>query len=89
MLPHYQSLETFVDRLWDPPSFWSGKSLVDKYWRGTDGRLVTVPAGPNIDFVSPLFIQSAMASGLPLAAQGFNDPDPVKQIGVEYYDINI
>jgi len=89
ILPHYKSLERFVDTLWSRPSFWNETSLTHKPWRGHDGPIVTVPAGPKIDSVSPLFIESAIHSGLPLAEQGFNSPDASKRVGVGYYEFNI
>ena len=89
ILPHYKSLETFIDTLWSAPSFWNGQSLVDKSWRGHDGPIVTIPAGPWIDSVSPLFVESAIHSGIPLAEPGFNDPDASKRVGVGYYEFNI
>lgn len=89
VLPHYKKLETFVDTLWLLPPFWNGESLTNKPWRGHDGSIVTVPAGPKIDAVSPLFVEAAINSGIPLAGQGFNDPDPAKRVGVGYYEFNI
>ena len=89
VLPIYRSLETFVDTMWDPPSFFSGESSSDKPWRGHDGPLVTVPGGPKVDSVAPLFVESAVASGVGLAAQGFNDPDPERRVGAGYYEFNI
>ena len=89
VLPHYRNLERFVDTLWSPPEFWSGQSLANKPWRGLNGPMVTVPAGPAIDSVAPLFVESAVNSGVPLAEQGFNHPDPSKRVGVGYYEFNI
>ena len=84
MLSHYKKLETYVDSDWDQPSFFSANGNVrDKHWRGHDGPIRTVPAGPSIDPVAPLFIRSSIATeGVGLSkTRGFNDPSPEKRLG--------
>ena len=92
MLLHYKSLESYVDSDWDEPSFWREESTFrSKPWRGQDGPIRTVPAGPSIDPVAPLFVQSAInTDGVGLSeTKGFNDPSPGKRIGAGYYEFNI
>lgn len=88
VLPHYKGLEQFVGGVGSSPSFWN-ESRVHKPWRGHNGPIVTAPADPSIDGIAPLFVESAVNSGVPLAAEGFNDPDASKRVGVGYYEFNI
>jgi choline dehydrogenase len=92
ILPHYVAMENFVDTSpkFDAP-FWKDDKKNDKQppWRGTNGPVTTVPAGVAVDAIGPLFVQSALNSGQPLATRGFNDPDPGARIGAGYYEFNI
>lgn len=88
LLPHYIHLEKYVDNLWPRPSFWNkDEDSMKKSCRGHDGPIVTVPAGPKVDAVSPLFIESAVHSGISRAGPGFNDPS--KRVGAGFYEFNI
>jgi choline dehydrogenase len=98
ILPHYVALESFqsINR---PASFWPNDSAADttedimanqrKPWRGYDGPVRTIADGMALDAIAPLFIQSALANGQRLAAEGFNVPDAASRVGVGYYEFNI
>ncbi len=98
VLPLYRELETFIETAWGDTLASSPKQTSNatfssgqpKYsWRGYSGPVVTVPAGPIVDAVAPLFVESAIASGIPRAASGFNHPDSAKRIGAGLYEFNI
>jgi choline dehydrogenase-like flavoprotein len=96
ILPLYRGMETFIDTAWDDilatllKRGGSNSSDRPKYsWRGNAGPVVTVPSGPRVDAVAPLFVESAIANGIPRAANGFNHPDSAKRIGAGFYEFNI
>mmetsp|Transcript_24484 Transcript_24484/g.36321 ORF Transcript_24484/g.36321 Transcript_24484/m.36321 type:complete len:715 (+) Transcript_24484:203-2347(+) len=80
----YYDLETYKD--WKTPNVYKNESS-QASWRGKDGPIVTTPSGPAMDTVAPLFLQSTLARGWPLASRGFNDPS--RRVGASYYDFNI
>ena len=88
VLAHYKDLETYID-LWDQPPYWKGENDANKPWRGHKGPLYTSPGGPAVDAVAPLFVESMLASGWPLASRGFNSPDVSARVGAGYYEFNI
>lgn len=84
ILPHYTNLETYDDSNYETPHLYQNQNASSD--RGQNGPITTVPAG-LLDVVAPLFVESLVASGWPLAARGFNDPE--KRVGGGYYDFNI
>ena len=91
ILEHYKDLETYVDSDWEQPPFWKDQEPVQKQpWRGHLGPVHTVPAGPSIDPVASLFVQSCINGGIGISkTQGFNDPEASARIGAGYYEFNI
>lgn len=106
LLPHYMALERFEQNQEDinlqNESFWSGSEEHHKNrrqqqqsWRGLDGPITTMSAltaatASAVDAVAPLFVQSALTSGVTkLAEPGFNHPDPHARLGAGYYEFNI
>jgi choline dehydrogenase-like flavoprotein len=91
ILEHYKLMETYVDSDWEQPPFWKDQEpQQNKPWRGHLGAVHTVPAGPSIDPVASLFVQSCVNSGIGLSkTQGFNDPEASARIGAGYYEFNI
>ena len=99
ILKHYQQLERYVETEWTHPylnQFWNNNksnisSTTNSYWRGQHGPIQTVPAGPAMDPVAPLFVQSCAA--IPdigvSSTRGFNHPNPSHRIGAGYYEFNI
>jgi choline dehydrogenase-like flavoprotein len=84
ILPHYTNLETYDDSNYETPHLYQNQNVSSD--RGQNGPITTVPAG-LLDVVAPLFVESLVASGWPLAARGFNNPE--KRVGGGYYDFNI
>ena len=84
LLPHYTSLETYDDSHYETPSVYKNQNVSAD--RGRNGPISTVPAG-QFDAVAPLFVESLVASGWPLAARGFNVPE--KRVGGGFYDFNV
>jgi choline dehydrogenase-like flavoprotein len=91
ILKHYKDMETYVDSDWEQPPFWKDQEPhQNQPWRGHSGAVHTVPAGPSIDPVASLFVQSCINSGIGLSkTQGFNDPEASARIGAGYYEFNI
>jgi len=87
-LAHYKDLETYVD-LWDHPKYWEGEDEGDMSWRGRNGPVTTSPAGPVIDAIAPVFVESMLAAGWPLAKRGFNAPNSSTRVGAGYYEFNV
>eukprot|EP00550_Attheya_septentrionalis_P005292 CAMPEP_0198289636 /NCGR_PEP_ID=MMETSP1449-20131203/7752_1 /TAXON_ID=420275 /ORGANISM="Attheya septentrionalis, Strain CCMP2084" /LENGTH=803 /DNA_ID=CAMNT_0043987993 /DNA_START=150 /DNA_END=2561 /DNA_ORIENTATION=- len=94
ILPIYKSMEAYDSSVLEFPSFWSAETNSPSklkqatQWRGFHGPIRTVPAGRTLDSIAPLFVQSCIAKGIPLAARGFNDPTPERRVGAGYYDFN-
>ena len=97
---YFVGLENYDPALWPDASFWADSNMTNSNstmstssslppWRGTNGMISTMPAGPAIDAVAPLFVQSGLNSGIPLAVQGFNGPNTADRNGVGYYEFNI
>jgi len=89
MLQHFKTLENFVDHRWAVPRFWSEQNQTTPSWRGREGPVATLSSGPSVDAVAPLFVESFLASGSPLAERGFNNPNPSRRVGAGYYEFNI
>lgn len=87
-LAHYKDLETYMN-LWDQPPFWNSEDSAHKPWRGHKGPVHTSPGGPEVDAIAPLFIETMLAAGWPLAGHGFNAPDASARVGAGYYEFNI
>lgn len=87
-LAHYKDLERYLD-LWDQTPFWNSEDSAHQPWRGHKGPMHTSPGGPEVDAIAPLFIETMLASGWPLAGHGFNAPDASARIGAGYYEFNI
>ena len=88
LLEYYKDLETYVDTNWPKPDLLNSTSRLEP-WRGTSGPIWTVPAGPALDSVGDLFIQSSAKTIGIAKTQGFNDPDPNSRLGAGYYEFNI
>jgi len=88
MVKHYKELETFKDDGPIPP-FWSNTTDSNDSHRGESGPIMTIPAGYGVDAVAPLFVESALQAGFPLASRGFNSGGAHGRSGVGYYEFNI
>ena len=112
MLPVYKRLEHFVPRHsqngtlanTNPNTQEDNKNWLLQF-RGQDGPIRTIHAGPNDDAMGDYFVRAAMASGVPLAggnvsgsqavaggsgkSGGFNHRHPDDRIGVGYYEFNV
>jgi choline dehydrogenase len=87
ILPHYIDLETYDDSNYEVPPLYQRQNLSNVLKdRGQNGPIMTIPAG-QIDAVGPLFIESLLSIGWPLASRGFNIPD--RRVGGGFYDFNI
>ena len=102
---YFRKMENYDEGLWPEPPFWSNfsaptttcnetttttgsKSRLPS-WRGTTGPIATMPAGPAVDAVAPLFVQSCRNSGIPVAYRGFNQPNTTDRMGAGYFEFNI
>lgn len=88
LLEYYKDLETYVDTNWAKPDLFNS-TLRHETWRGGNGPIWTVPAGPSMDRVGNLFVQSSKETIGIAKTQGFNDPDPAARLGAGYYEFNI
>jgi len=93
IMPYFNKLETYDGTIFDIPHFWATDNLNYTTFaassRGKTGPIKIVPAGPLIDPIAPVFVESCLSSGLPLASMGFNDPKESKRVGAGYYEFSI